>query len=304
MNTTEKREHTVIALGFFDGVHRGHQAVIGQAVELAARRSLLPCAFTFDTAHSAPSSKGELHALTTVEQRERELTRLGIAQVFCPAFESFRDLSGEAFVREMLYQRFGARALCCGRDFRFGRYAGCGVDDLERLCSDLGIELCITPEVMDGGEPVSSTRIRAALAQGKMDTVNRLLGRRYGFELEVVHGRRLGRQMQYPTINQLLPEGCALPRFGVYAAFAEVDGRAYPAVTNVGVKPTVKSDNRPVAETHIPGLTADLYGRVVPVTLVRFLRPEVRFSSIEELRENIRRDTEHALEACKLYALQ
>ncbi|WP_312645096.1 riboflavin biosynthesis protein RibF [Hydrogenoanaerobacterium sp.] len=304
MNTIGETKGAAIALGFFDGVHRGHQAVVGKAVELACELSLDPCVFTFTTNHGSPAAKACSGIITTEETKEAELYKLGVKEIFCPDFDVFKDMTGEEFVRDMLYGQYRARAVCCGYDFRFGKGAQCTIDDMKQLCGRFGIELCVVPAILDEGKAISSTRIREALREGDIETVNRLLGRRYGFDFAVVHGKRLGRTIDAPTINQPFPVNFALPRFGVYASFAEVEGRQYPAVTSIGVKPTVKSDNVPLAETYIMGIDADFYGKHVPVTLVQFLRPEIKFSSVEELKRNIHRDAQQAMEVCEVFALQ
>ena len=290
MERTENK--TSVALGFFDGVHRGHQAVIRRAVELSGE-SLTPAVFTFLPSAHMPARKAGSGLLCTEAQKEEELGRLGVRLVSAPAFDEIRDITGEDFVKKTLWEAMGARVLCCGEDFRFGRGAAFVVRELRELCGSLGIRLEVVPPVLDAGEPVSSTRIRAAVSAGEMETARRLLGRHFSLSFPVVHGRRLGRRLGFPTINQVIPERFILPRFGVYAAFATWKGKAYPAVANVGVKPTVGAE-RPLAETYIAGFDGDLYGETVPVSLVSFLRPERRFSSAEALREQVAR---HAVSA-------
>lgn len=278
---------TAVALGFFDGVHRGHQAVIGRAVELAGEE-LAPAVFTFRPSGDMPARKsGGL--LCTEEQKEEELRRLGVRLVASPGFEDIRGISGEDFVRENLFRGMRAKILCCGEDFRFGRGAALAVRELAGLCRELDIRLEVVPPVLEDGAPVSSTRIRAAVSAGEMETARRLLGRPFGICFPVEHGRRLGRRLGFPTINQVFPERFVLPRFGVYAAFVRWKGVLYPAVANVGVKPTVGAE-RPLAETYIAGFEGDLYGEKVPVSLVSFLRPEQKFPSVDQLREQISRD--------------
>lgn len=300
MNQTAATTKTAVALGFFDGVHRGHRAVVEAMLAAARTGGLTPAVFTFPPGPSAPAAKRGQGFLTTEAEKEAELRALGAEEIFCPDFEEFQNMSGEEFVRGLLCGRYGAKALCCGYDFRFGKGAGCGVTALQALCEALAITLTVVPAVLDDGAPVSSTRIREALAQGEIETVNRLLGRRYGFCFEVTRGRRLGTTIGFPTINQPLPQGMALPRFGVYAAFAQVAGQWLPAVTNIGVNPTVENDYLPLAETHIFGASGELYGEWVPLCLVRFLRGEFKFSSVEEMLEHIRRDAAEAAEICSL----
>ncbi|MDD2955138.1 MAG: riboflavin biosynthesis protein RibF [Oscillospiraceae bacterium] len=292
MDTT--RQGYSVALGFFDGVHKGHQAVVRQAVEMAGD-TLAPAVFTFRPSDHMPTRKQGSGILCTEAQKETLLRSLGIQRISAPDFEEIRGVGGEDFVRRILWKELGARALCCGEDFRFGKGAAFTVRELEALCAEMGIRLAVAPPVLDGGEPVSSTRIRAAVAAGEMETAARLLGRPFSLEFPVAHGRQLGRRLNFPTINQVFPQRFALPRFGVYAASVQWEGKLYPAVANVGVKPTVGAEN-PLAETYIVGFSGDLYGETVPVSLISFLRPERKFPSVELLREQIARDKAAAME--------
>ena len=297
-----KQQHTAVALGFFDGVHRGHQAVIQRVVELAEEQGLKPCAFTFSVHSRRPGGKEGSGALITEEERARVIRTMGIQEVFCPDFEEFCDLDGEAFLTELLISRYGVRALCCGGDFRFGRGARWGAWELSQMCQRHGVALAIVPAVLEGGHAVSSTRIRAHLALGEVKEAALLLGRPYGFQFPVAHGHKLGRTLEHPTINQPFPEGFALPRFGVYASFAQVEGEWRPSVTNIGVKPTVARNMAPLAETYISGTDAELYEVPVPVRLAAFMRPEERFPGMEELRAAIATDYERALRICETEA--
>ena len=164
---------------------------------------------------------------------------------------------------------------------------------LRSLCQEAGVELYVVPPVEDGGEKVSSTRIRKAVEAGDIPTANRLLGRPFGFSLEVIHGNHIGTGLGTPTINQAIPEGFVLPKFGVYASWCRVGGEYFYGVTNVGVKPTVGSD-RVLAETWMPDFQGDLYGKRVRVFLLEFLRPERKFHSLDELKAAIRENGEQA----------
>ena len=280
-----------VAVGVFDGVHIGHMAVIESAVALE-KEGLVPAAFTFSMSGS-PKTGGML--ISDGLKREY-LMRAGIKRIESPDFHEFASMDGESFVRETLVGGMSARAVCCGGDFRFGCGRSCGIAELRDICARSGVKLYVAPEVTDGGEPVSSSRIRAAIAAGDIETANRLLGRRYEFELEVRHGRRLAGRLGFPTINQLWPERFVTPRFGVYASRAHIGGESFAAVTNIGVKPTVVEDGGEgvLAETYIEGFSGDLYGSRVRVELYGFMRPERRFDSIDELKAQIMRDAADA----------
>jgi riboflavin kinase/FMN adenylyltransferase len=282
---------TCVALGLFDGLHPGHEVVILSAVREARRRGLVPCVFTFTTGGALPlaKSRGDLMSKTLFLER---LEHFGAACVIRPAFEEFRDLSPEAFVREILRERLGAAMVSCGENFRFGKGAAGDTAALRRICGDCpAVE--VLPLVNVDGTPVSSSEIRAAIRAGEMERASLLLGRRFAIDFKVVHGRKLGRTLGAPTINQPFPDGFVEPKFGVYATLATVHGREHVAVTNVGVKPTVGSD-RVLAETYIHGFSGDLYGESVNVSFLRFLRPEQKFDDIAALKEQILQDSETA----------
>lgn len=293
-----ERQKTAVALGFFDGVHRGHRQVIEKAVELADGR-FVPAVFTFTMEKTGPAKKQNVGEITTLEQKIRILQSMGVREIYAPDFADFCGLSGEEFVQQILKEKMHAAAVCCGQDFRFGKKASCGAADLRRFCKAEGMECAVLDEVMDGGEAVSSTRVRQAIADGEMEKAAELLGRRYCLDFLVEHGKALGRKLQFPTINQPIPPEMVLPRFGVYATMAAVEGKIYAGVTNVGVRPTVEKGMAPRAETYLIGFSGDLYGRAVPVQFLSFLRPEQKFNSVEALKEQIGKDAVTAAKIVK-----
>lgn len=278
-----------VALGLFDGLHPGHQAVISAAVEAAGKNRGTPWVFTFTMGQDHPAGKQAAGRLATATLRNRLLEEMGVTHLLCPSFLEFRDLEPEAYVENILHRLLGARAVFCGENYHFGRRAAGTVRDLRELCSRWGIQVTVLPEVQMGGEPVSSTRIRARIAEGDMESARTLLGRPFTIDFEVIAGRKLGRSLNFPTINQPFPADYTLPRFGVYASVAVIDGERRLSVTNVGVKPTVGSD-RVLAETCILGYEGDLYGQCIPVELLAFIRPERKFENVEALRVQIQQD--------------
>ena len=281
-----------LALGAFDGLHRGHMAVIHAACAPGGEGQVWePAVFTF---HTSPSGNC---AVLTGRDKERILEHAGIRRLYSLDFRQVRDWEAEPFVRDLLFGTCNARRLCCGEDFSFGKGARGDTALLGRLCEEAGVELYVVPPVTDGGEKVSSTRIRRAVEEGDMPLAGRLLGRPFGFSLEVIHGNHIGGAvLGTPTINQAIPEGFVLPRFGVYASWCRVGGRYFYGVTNVGLKPTVGSD-QVLAETWMPDFAGDLYGKQVRVFLMEFLRPEKKFGSLEELKEAIVENGKQAKEA-------
>lgn len=278
---------SAVALGMFDGVHRGHRRVIEAA---AAYEGLCCAVLTFTTRHQRPAKKIHQRDILTVDGRVAMLEKLPVERVYLPDFDDLKSMPPDCFITEVLQNTLHAKAVCCGEDFRFGRNAAGNVSYLSDCCRRLGIQVTVVPPVMDEGSPVSSTRIRQALQKGDISTANRLLGYHYFVEGEVIYGRQLGRQINCPTINQALDPRICIPQFGVYVSTTHVDGVDYPSITNIGVKPTIEGERTPLAETHVIGINQMLYGRVLRVTLYQFIRKEERFDSIEELSHSIHRD--------------
>lgn len=293
-NIVPKR-NTAVAMGLFDGLHYGHRAVIGKAVEAAESTvGTEPAVFTFNT--QTVTSKGD-SGVEYIFSREMKLDligRLGAKYIYSPDFMNFRDLTGEEFVELVLCDKFSAKFAVCGEDFRFGKNACCGTAELDKMCRKHGITLITVPEVSESGKKISSTAIRKLIKDGEINEANRLLGSKFAFKLPIAYGRQLGRKLDFPTINQYIPKRQVKPKFGVYASETEVGGSIYGSVTNIGIKPTVGSD-APLAETYIinfPG--GDLYGETAKVSLIKFIRPEMKFSGVDELKARIAKDTETA----------
>ena len=239
--------------------------------------------------------------LVTKRQKLHLLEQMGVQQVYSLRFAAIRTMSPEQFVDEVLVRVCHAWKVCCGFNFTFG-YKGAGTPEtLQALCEERGIGCEIVPAVEVDGETVSSTRIRALVQQGDVAAAERLLGRPFGYDFEIVRGRQLGRTMGTPTINQVFTEGFVLPRFGVYASLVSLNDGDYYGVTNVGVKPTVGAD-APLSETWIPEYHGEeLYGENIRVDLIDFIRPEKKFSGIEELQNNILQNAETAKKIISAY---
>lgn len=278
------RADTAVALGFFDGVHLGHRAVL----RAAAEGGLLPAAFTFSTANRTPGGKtgGRIYPDAL---RVRLLGESGMQLVIMPDFSAIADMQPEAFA-DFLCKALRARLVTCGEDYRFSAGARADAMQLQALCAQRGCRVKIVPPVLGEGERVSSTRIRQLLREGEIEKASRLLGSPYQIDAPVEHGRQLGRTLGFPTLNQALPEDGALPRYGVYASQALVDGLWQKAITNIGVQPTVGEGSAVRAETFLTGYSGDLYGRQVRLQLLSFLRPERQFADIEALRAQILAD--------------
>ncbi|MBR7092196.1 MAG: HAD-IA family hydrolase [Clostridia bacterium] len=285
-----------VALGLFDGVHAGHRAVICRAVGRdAPNGSLVPlpaCVAAFR--QPAWQIKPDAAQICSDEARDRALQTLGVEERIDLDFDAVRDLSPEAFVRQVLLRDLRAAFVCCGENYHFGRGGAGTAETLRSLCAEAGIPCEIVPTLPADGEAISSSRIRRCIAAGDMRTASRLLGRPFTIDFPVTDGQHRGRTFGFPTINQPLPPHFVQPRFGVYASCAIVDGKMYRAVTNIGRHPSVGC-SEPTAETYIYGYSGDLYGQRIPVTPVRFLRPERVFDGAGPLRDQILRDSRQAL---------
>ena len=282
---TQKR---ALALGFFDGVHIGHGALLRAVAEDAKREGLTPVALTFDT-HPDRAVRGAL--LTTPEERIELMRRYyGIDDVrVLPFDDELRNTPWEAFAEKTLLGGLNAGTLVCGEDFRFGKGAEGTAKLLSGFCAEHGVTCRIVPQVCAGGAPVSSTRIRSLLQDGDFDGALQLLGHPYLLCGTVVHGLHRGGRLGFPTANVPLGDRLPLP-FGVYAATVEIDGTVYSSVTNVGVHPTVGALPAPVAESWLPDFDGDLYGKPLCLFLHKHLRPELRFDDIAALKQQVLRD--------------
>ncbi len=281
----------IYALGFFDGVHLGHQALLEQCCRLAQAMGMAAAALTFD-AHPASLTQGKAPALiNTNHDRVLLLERFGMGAVSTIRFDrETMSMAWQDFFR-LLVDQFGAAGIVCGDDFHFG-YKGQGNAALLRqACEAEGIPCVIVPEQTVARVRVSSSHIRTLLENGEMETAVNFLGHPHILTGEVVSGRKLGRTIGVPTANLLLPEGLLIPKFGVYACQAVVDGKRHPAVTNIGTRPTV-GGHRVTVEPWILDFEGDLYGKTIALEFYRFLRPEQKFNSLTELQTEIRKDAE------------
>jgi len=283
-NTIPELSSSSAALGFFDGLHPGHEAVIRAACSDEHTGVVM----------SIGSAQRMASRLLLDSDRDRLLEQMGADMLIAPPFEDICTMTGREFVDKVLVNKLHVRRVVCGYNFRFGRGASCCAEDLSVMCSQAGIDCVVIPQITADGQNVSSRRLRSLLDEGDAAGYARLLGRRYSYRLEVVTGHQLGRRLGFPTANQNLPVYLHLPRFGVYASVVRTpDGAVHPAVTNIGVRPTVGSPV-PLSETWIMDYDADLYGRQLRVELVDFIRPEQRFDDLEALKYAIRHNAGQA----------
>lgn len=280
---------TSVALGLFDGVHLGHRAVLELALKNAVN-GRAPSVFTFMPDTVLRKQTGADGYIYPQAEKERILKALGFGMIYSPPFSEICGMTGEEFAENILAKKMNAEAVCCGTDFRFGKNASCGVGELKKLGERYGFEVFTAEDVMLDGNIVSSGLIRRLLGDGDVKAAEKYLSAPYSVCGEVVSGAHIGRTIGFPTANQLFEDGQLVVRFGVYASRVTVDGKAFPAMTNIGIKPTVDYDGKPLAETHIIGFSGDIYGKKIRTSLVEFIRPEKKFSSVEELKHQIKDD--------------
>ncbi len=282
----------VVALGFFDGVHIGHGALLEMTVRRAAEKEAFAAVMTYSNHPSSVVAPAAVKLINTTEERCTLIRELyGISDIIVKEFtKEYSSLSGEAFVAEVIKEELGACHVVAGFDFRFGKGGKCDSEDLARLCRKSGIGCDIVDAIELRGEPVSSSRIRECVAAGDMVAARELLGHYHCIMSEVTHGAHLGKNLGFPTANQEIQEDVLCAKHGVYLSRVTVDGKNYRGVTNIGVRPTVSEGVSPRAETFIIDFSGDLYGRKIKLELVKFMRGEEKFSSLKALRERIERD--------------
>ena len=293
-------QERVIALGFFDGVHRGHGALLRRAAEEARRRGCTPAVFTFDRPPNAVITGIPCPLINSPEDRSDLVKRLyGIDEMLMVPFDDeMRTTPWDRFVTDILVGRYGAVHLVAGHDHHFG-YKNQGSPELLReKCAELGLGCDIIPAVTLDGVTVSSTAIRKLLEEGGVETARAFLGHPQVLTQAVGHGRRLGRTIGVPTANLVAPPHVLLPKRGVYAAKVTLpDGRAFGGVTNVGIRPTVNHGQDVTVEPWILDFDGDLYGQKLRVEFFRRLRDERKFESLEALKTQIQCDAVRTREA-------
>ena len=278
-----------VALGYFDGVHCGHRMVLGGAVRYADENNLAPAAFTFELPGNQTLKGGRILSPT---QKHVRVASLGIQQYLEQPFEAFRDLSPEDFVEKVLVECFHAKAVFCGNNFTFGARAAGNVELLHALCEPRGIAVHIVPMAQYGAQAVSSTRIRAALEEGRLDDANAMLGAPYAIDWTVTHGKGVGTsRLGTPTVNQNYPPDALQPCAGVYLTRIRLQDRWWPEATGIGKRPTVDdSANAAVTcETYVPDFSGNLYGQNPVLEFHRYLCPVRKFHNLQELSDLIRR---------------
>ena len=294
-----KLENTAVALGKFEGLHRGHQLLF-EEIKRQKKNGLSSVVFTFDMPpRSALSGDSSYQQIYTKEERRLLLEEMDIdILVEHPFTKEFASQTPEEFVRNVLVGKAGAKKVVVGKDFRFGKKRSGNVEILREFASVYDYELIVVDKLQMGHKDVSSTRIRAHLEKGEMEEAEMLLGRPYAVLGSVVHGKALGRTIQIPTANQIADNNKLLPPNGVYISRVFIRGEKgyHYGITNVGVKPTVETGNQKDVETNIVDFDRDIYGKIIKVELLHYRRPEMHFDSLDELRMQMEKDVAAAVQ--------
>ena len=276
-------KNTAVAMGYFDGIHIGHQFLIEQMKEYAQKNNLDKAVFTF-TKTVKLGHKGK--DILSIYQKVDIIKNMGVDLFYSPDFLEFAGLTPQQFVDDVLIKSMGAKAVFCGESFCFGKNRAGNVQVLKELCSTRGVEVFIVPTVELDGVTVSSSEIRTALENGDVQRANRMLGRPYSIDLEVVHGKKLGRTLGTPTINQIFPNSMCTPKEGVYVTVTEVNGERYASATGFGNRPTVNGDSLS-CETTLADFEGDLYKKNIKVEFYTYLYPTHKFENVQQLKEMI-----------------
>ena len=277
-----------IALGNFDGVHLAHRAVLKSA---AAFHNSICLLFR---RHPAEVITGKApDRLLNAVQTEQKILACGIKQCVYLDFEQVRDMAPERFFEEILIKELGADVLCCGYNYTFGRQKAGDVTTLKALCEAHGIELCVADEMDFEGESISSSAIRRHIRAGEIEKANAMLGYPFFYEGEIIEGKRLGRTLGFPTINQLFGAEMVKPKPGVYASVVTLCGHTYKGLTNIGDNPTIGTDGFR-SETYVFDFEKEVYGESAKTELYAFLRAEKKFESVAALTAQVLEDIERA----------
>jgi len=280
-----------IALGTFDGVHIGHVKVLETALSFD---SFSPMVVSFAEPPKRSMGLGDVPLLMTTEKKRAVLLDMGFKNQVYLDFQKVRDMEPSSFI-DMLINDYNAAVIVCGFNYRFGKNGSGDSNLLKSYCEQHNVKCVVCPPAEMDGEVISSTTIRSLIESGDIARAARYLGRPVSFEAEVVTGDQRGRTIDYPTINQHFPDNMVMPRNGVYASYSYVNGKAFPSVTNIGVRPTYLLPEA-ISETNIMGIKNNLYGKNIKIELIEFLREEKKFASLAELKKQINRDSKTAKE--------
>lgn len=290
VKTGTKPLKSAVAIGKFDGIHIGHQALL-QCIIDKKKENMRAVVFTFSPSPEEFFRGQSLPAIDTIDEKRDNFEKMGVdILIEYPLTKESAAISPQAFMEDILYKGLNAGYVVSGRDLSFGNKGAGNADMLQAFAVENGFCYEVIDKVCVDGNEVSSTNVREAVVKGDMDSVSRMLGRRYRIGGEIVHGKALGRTIQMPTINIIPAKEKLLPPSGVYATVTVIDGKEYPGVTNIGIKPTVTDEKKVGVETHLFDFDKDVYGKYAITQLICFIRPEMRFANLDDMLTRIKED--------------
>ncbi len=279
---------TVIALGTFDGVHIGHRMLINNVLDLAQKNSAIPMVYTFKNHPLSIIGKAP-ELILTADERNEEIEKCGIDNIYCVEFnKEYASILPYDFIK-MIVESFKPIAIVVGFNYTFGKNGKGNVDTLKKYEDELGYKLYVVDEVRLGNVTVSSSAIRRLLKAGDIKNVNKMLGRNYTLSGCVVKNKQIGRTIGFPTANIETDKQKVLPSYGVYETRTIYNGKTYNSITNIGNNPTVNGEKTTI-ETHIIDFSGDIYGKTIAVDFIDRIRGEIKFNSIEDVKEQIKKD--------------
>lgn len=288
-------EPSVITFGKFDGLHRGHEYLIERQIEQSTINGYKRIVFTFDMPPKKQFSGQEAAVLTTNNEKQYIFEESGTDYLIeCPFVPEIMNMEAEAFV-QWIVKALSVKCMVVGSDFHFGHNRQGDYRLLEQMKTQLGYSLIVVEKLKDKNRDISSTYIREEILKGNIEKANFLLGYPFFIRGEVIHGRKLGRTIGIPTVNIAIPKEKILPPYGVYMSKVLVKDKWYLGVTNIGCKPTIQGENPVGAETYIIDFSQDVYGQLVTVELQSFIRKEMKFESVEELKCQMSADIERTI---------
>ena len=294
-NNIKLKEKTCIALGNFDGVHKGHRALISECIKYAKSNNLTSCIYTFEE-HTTHFLGNKKNLITTNDERIEIFDSLGCDSVYFDDFSFIKDMTPQEFCDKIIISKLNAKIVICGENYRFGKNCSGDASLLKALLSQKEVKVIIMPPVIYKGEIISSTLIRDCIRNGNIELAGELLSRPYSITGEIVHGKKLGRVLGFPTLNMCVPTCKVMPEYGVYASVTLIHGSLRRGITNIGKRPTIDNyEESPITcETHLINYSGDDYGKTATVFLLKFLRHETKFNDIDDLKMGITADCNNA----------
>lgn len=290
----QSSDATAVTLGKFDGLHRGHQKLIQQVRKLKAEKGVKSVVFAFDMNPLFEKIGITREGIMTNEERRHHLDQTVDVLIECPFTDEVSIIDAEGFIEKILVGKFHAKYIVVGTDFCFGYKKRGNVDLLAEFAGTCGYELIVVEKEEYEGREISSTYTREQLRLGNIEVVNELLGYPYTVLGKVKHGKKLGRKLGFPTMNVHTPKDKQLPPNGVYYCMVQIGNTRYNSIANVGTKPTVSDASRRLIECHLLDFQGDAYGKEVMIYFYEFIRPEQKFASVNDLKDQVLLDIEEA----------